>query len=107
MKYLSSHDLGKHRQVVTASSASIISMGMSEMFAVLLVAPSSLEIALAIAKNDLDSYSSDTICEAKTTGRFPNKRRTGSVKNTKPSDDRRRSPSTGLAQKGINTGWLC
>jgi hypothetical protein len=67
---LSSHDLGKHRQVINVSYTSINSMGMSEMFPVLLVAPTSLESALAIAKKDLDRYYSDTICEAKTSGNF-------------------------------------
>jgi hypothetical protein len=79
-KTLISHDLGKHRRVITATSASIKSMGMSEMFAVLLVAPTSLESALAIAKKDLDSYYSNTICEAKTSGGLSNKRRKGSLK---------------------------
>jgi hypothetical protein len=96
---LTSHDLGKHIQVINASSATINSMVMSEMFAVLLVAPTSLESVLAIAKKDLDNYSSDTICEVKTSGGFSNKRRKGSVKLTPPrahsSKNRRSSPARG------------
>ena len=71
---LSSNNLGKHRQVINASSASINSMGMSEMFAVLLVAPTCLESELAITRKDLDRYSSDTNCEIKTTERLSKKR---------------------------------
>jgi hypothetical protein len=94
---LSSHDLGKHRQIINASSATINSMGMKEMFEVLIVAPTSLESALEIAKEDLDSYSSDTICETKTSGRLSKKRRKGSVNSTQPrahsSKNRRSSPA--------------
>jgi hypothetical protein len=74
-------------------------MGMSEMFAVLLVAPTSLEIALGIAKKELDSYYGDTICEAKTSWRSSKKRRKGSVKSTPPSahsyKNRRSPPARG------------
>jgi hypothetical protein len=42
---LTSHEFGKHRQVINASSASLNYMGMSKTFAVLLVAPTSLESA--------------------------------------------------------------
>jgi hypothetical protein len=102
---LSSHDLGKNRQVINASSATINSMGMSEMFAVLLVAPTSLEIALAIAKKDLDSYSSDTICETKTSVRLSKKRRKCDVKSTPPrahsSKNRRSSPARGSTIQSV------
>jgi hypothetical protein len=83
---LTSNHLGKHRQVIDMSSATINYMGMSEMFAVLLVAPTSLESALAIAKKDLESYSSDTICETKTSGRLSKKRKKCYVKSTPPSN---------------------
>jgi hypothetical protein len=102
---LTSHDLGKHRQVFNASSASINSMGMSEMFAVLLVATTSLESALEIAKKDMDSYSSDTICEAKTSGGLSNKRKKGSVKSTTPRahsyKNRRSSPARGSTIQSV------
>jgi hypothetical protein len=102
---LSSHDLGKHRQVINASSSTINSMGMSEIFAVLLVAPKSLESALEIAKNDMNSYSSDTICEAKTPGILSKKRRKGSVKSTPPrahfSKNRRSFPAGGSTFQSV------
>jgi hypothetical protein len=100
-----SHDLGNHRQVINASSSSINSTGMSEMFAVLLVAPTSLESALEIAKKDLDSYSSDPICEAKTSGRLSKKRRKGSVKSTPHRahsyKNRRSSPARGSTIRSV------
>ena len=99
---LSSNNLGKHRQVINASSASINSMGMSKMFAVLLVAPTCLESALAITRKDLDRYSSDTNCEIKTTERLPKKRRKSSVNPTPPCPYFSKNRRSSTARRSTN-----
>jgi hypothetical protein len=97
---LSSSNLGKHRQVVNSSSASINSMGMSDMFAVLLVAPICFESAFALVCStgeEVEESCREAICDAGSTENTGKKRSISTRKRAIPPScskrNRRSSPA--------------